>query len=242
MVGFVKFDPWAFLESEQRAAANGGLARTPKDDTHPANKPRTLAALATLAAQPSQNEGWEVGQSSSPTDHNHRGENRKCEAASAKVAKVAKVEKPIATSEEAPCGDVEEERAAIAEYDGGAPRAWAEALARLDPAYPPGDVLLKRWVQFIDDCGRFLDEGWAVCAARLGWEPIDLFGCNRIKPFARINRAGLLWLLNGRKLLALSADAAAIATASGSYHTFRRHMREPGGVPAWELSPKAEVQ
>ncbi len=35
-----------------------------------------------------------------------------------------------------------EERAAIIEYDGGAPRAWAEALARLDPARPP-----------VGDCG-----------------------------------------------------------------------------------------
>ena len=33
-------------------------------------------------------------------------------------------------------GDLEEERAAIIEYDGGAPHPWAEALARLDPATP----------------------------------------------------------------------------------------------------------
>src|SRR5690348_15488396 len=33
--------------------------------------------------------------------------------------------------------ETEEERAAIIEYDGGVPRAWAEALARLDPANPP---------------------------------------------------------------------------------------------------------
>jgi hypothetical protein len=39
-----------------------------------------------------------------------------------------------------PWSDAEEERAAIAEYDGGAPRAWAEALARLDPNKPAGDV------------------------------------------------------------------------------------------------------
>jgi hypothetical protein len=235
MVAFVKFDPWAFLESEQRAAANDGLVRTPKDDTHHANKPRTLATLATLAALPPQNGEWEIEQSSSPTDHNHRCENRNSEATPAKVAKVAKVQ-------EARWGVVEEERAAIAEYDGGAPRAWAEALARLDPAYPPGDVSPKRWVQFIDDCGRFLDEGWAVCAARLGWEPIDLFGCNRTKPFARIDCAGLLWLLNGRKLFALTADAATIATASGGFLSFRRRMREPGGVLAWELSPEADLQ
>jgi len=47
--------------------------------------------------------------------------------------------------------DAEEERAAIIEYDGGAPRAWAEALTRLDPNNPPSDVPPQRWLRFIDD-------------------------------------------------------------------------------------------
>ena len=32
-------------------------------------------------------------------------------------------------------GSAQEERAAVIEYDGRAPRNWAEALARLDPAF-----------------------------------------------------------------------------------------------------------
>jgi hypothetical protein len=57
--------------------------------------------------------------------------------------------------------DTEEERSAIVEYDGGVPRDWAEAMARLDPRKPPSDVPPRRWLRFIDDCGRFLDGGWA---------------------------------------------------------------------------------
>jgi hypothetical protein len=76
----------------------------------------------------------------------------------------------------------EEERAAIVEHDGGARRAWAEALARLDPAKPPRDVPLDRWERFIDDCGRFLDLGWANRAEALGWGPLHLFGCDRERP------------------------------------------------------------
>jgi hypothetical protein len=118
----------------------------------------------------------------------------------------------------------------------------AEGLARLDPGSPPCDVPMTRWVHFIDDCRRFLDDGWANCAERLGWTPLDLFSCDSTKPLVRINRAGLLWLLNGRQLLALSADAAAIATANGGYLTLQRRKREPGGVLAWELSREADVQ
>jgi hypothetical protein len=128
-----------------------------------------------------------------------------------------------------------DERAATIEYDGGAPRAWAEALARLDPASPPRDIPPIRWLRFIDDCGRFIDDGWAARAEALGWGPLDLFGCNRDKPFARISQAGLLWLIEGRKLLALTGDTAAIATHSGGKLTYYRRQLEAGGVLAWEM-------
>ncbi len=131
--------------------------------------------------------------------------------------------------------EAEQERAAIAEYDGGAPRVWAEALARLDPAHPPCDISPMRWLRFIDDCGRFLDDGWAARAEALGWGSLELFGCNRDEPFARISQAGLLWLLEGRKLLALTAETAAIATHSGGKLTYYRRLLEAGGVLAWEL-------
>jgi hypothetical protein len=131
--------------------------------------------------------------------------------------------------------EAEEERAAIAEHDGGAPRVWVEALARLDPNRPPCDISPMRWLRFIDDCGRFLDEGWAARAEALGWGPLDLFGSNRDRSFARISQAGLLWLLEGRKLLALTADVAAIATHSGGKLTFYRQQLEASGVLAWEL-------
>jgi len=129
------------------------------------------------------------------------------------------------------------ERAAIAKGDvAGGPRAWAEALARLDPATPPGDVPLRRWQQFIDDCGRFLDHGWAEKSNALGWRPLDLFGCDRERPWARIDRSGLLWLLDGRKLVALTAKTASIEAASGVRHTYYRAPIEAGRVVlAWEL-------
>ena len=129
-----------------------------------------------------------------------------------------------------------EECAGVIEYDGFAPRAWAEALARLDPARPPGDVPPKRWLRFIDDCGHFLDDGWARCAAQLGWTPFDLFGCDRAKPFVRIDRCGLLWRLEGRKLRVLTRDTAVIDTINGRSLTFYRRYHEPGQVLAWDLT------
>ena len=235
MAGFAKFDPHAFLEREKRVAANTGLVQTAKGNPHQANNPRTLAGLATLAAAPSQNENQDIWQLSKTDDHHHHSKNHKSESDPAKVAKVAKVGPSVAAIEEATWGEADDERAAIIEYDGGAFRVWAEALARLDPARPPCDVSPMRWLRFIDDCGRFLDEGWAARAEALGWGPLDLFGCNRDKPFARISQAGLLWLLEGRNLSALTADTAAVTTPSGGHVSFYRRQLETGGILAWEF-------
>jgi hypothetical protein len=132
--------------------------------------------------------------------------------------------------------EAHEEGAAIIEFDGGAPKLWAEALARLDPTSPPGDVPLKRWLRFIDDCGRFLDADWAAHAASLGWTPLHLFGCDRDRPWARIDHQGLLWLINGNRLVALGAETAIIETVSGARQTYHRSPVRPGHVVLpWEL-------
>jgi hypothetical protein len=126
--------------------------------------------------------------------------------------------------------DVEEECA-------GVPRDWAEGLARLDPARLPADVSPHRWRQFIDDAGRFLDCGWAARAAALGWRALDIFGCDRERPFARLDRAGLIWLIYCGKLIAMTADTATIERPSGARQTYRRVSAEPSCIAlAWELA------
>jgi hypothetical protein len=95
----------------------------------------------------------------------------------------------------------------------------------------------RRWLQFIHDCGRFLDSGWAGQAAALGWGPFDLFGCDWERPFARADHSGLLWLLSGGRLVALTANAAVIETLAGGHQTYRRSTTDVGRVVlAWQPS------
>jgi hypothetical protein len=132
--------------------------------------------------------------------------------------------------------DAHEERAAIVEHDGGVPRAWAEGFARLDPNKPPGDVPPRRWLRFIDDSGHFLDAGWAERAAALGWGPLDLFGCDRERPFARVDHLGLLWLRDGGTIVEIRRDRAILKTEGGALQTYYRRPVEVGRVVlAWEL-------
>jgi hypothetical protein len=132
-------------------------------------------------------------------------------------------------------GEAEEERAAIIEHDGGILREWAEGFARLNPDRPPKDVPPKRWLQFIDDIGWFLDSPFCAVAAALGWTAFDLFGADRDRPFARIDHAGLLWLLNGNRLAMLAETTATIETRTGARQTYRLKPSAPGRVLAWEL-------
>jgi len=127
-------------------------------------------------------------------------------------------------------------RAVIVEQHGRIPRDWAEGSARLDPDHPPADVPHRCWQQFVDDARRILDGGFAERAAALGWGSHDLFGCDRDRPFARIDQAGLCWLIAGNRLVDLSESAATIETWSGVRQRYRRKPSEPGRVLAWELS------
>ena len=127
------------------------------------------------------------------------------------------------------------ERTAIVEHGAYVALEWAEGVARLDPDRPPTEVPLRRWHRFVDDCGLFLDSGWAAEAAALRWGPVELFGCDRCTPFARIDRMGLLWLLNGRRLVAMTDTAAVIECAAIVQQTYRRVVTQPGRVLAWEI-------
>jgi hypothetical protein len=95
-------------------------------------------------------------------------------------------------------------------------------LDGLDPACPPGDVPKSRWAQFIADARAFRASGFADQARALGWTEVDLFGCDDQRPFARIDCMGLVWLLKGDRIVALTAETAVIETKDGARLTYRR--------------------
>ena len=116
-------------------------------------------------------------------------------------------------------------------------REWAEGIARLQTMPPPANVPPRRWEQFIDDTARFANH-WDAKAAALGWAVADLWGCHRDKPYERIDCAGLLWLLNGAEIVAMTAQTATIRTRTGAIQTYRRRSTPPWTGLAWELEQR----
>jgi hypothetical protein len=114
--------------------------------------------------------------------------------------------------------------------------AFGRALAALESRCPdlvPAD----RWQQAAAD-GRAFITRWGNQAEALGWSPRDLFGLHQppVKPhpsYSRLSRydhTGLVWLLQGRSVLAMTDGTAAIENATGAI-TIHRRFNKPAFGP-----------
>jgi hypothetical protein len=107
------------------------------------------------------------------------------------------------------------------------------ALERRCPDWVP----IERWQQCVEDGRRFL-AAWGRQAEALGWTSADLFGlhtppANPHPSYSRLSRydaTGMLWLLAGNPVVALTADSASIRHPTGSIITYRR-FNKPGLGP-----------
>jgi hypothetical protein len=114
---------------------------------------------------------------------------------------------------------------------GRTPTAFAgvfDALERRCPEY----VEVDRWHRAVADGERFLAQ-WAEQARQLGWTARDLFGLHTppdkpapsYRRLSRYDAVGLIWLLEGREVIALTTDTAAIRWPSGSVTVYRKNNK-----------------
>jgi hypothetical protein len=96
----------------------------------------------------------------------------------------------------------------------------------------PAHIEPVRWRQVMEDGERFLAE-WGDQAKALGWTSRDLFGLDEVPAnphptYQRLSRydcTGLIWLLQGCPVVALTEATAAIKMPTGSITTYRRHNK-----------------
>ncbi len=151
----------------------------------------------------------------------------------------------------APDADAFEERAAIFEHDAGLPRRDAETLAaqeqgRADAPSLHGE-LVDRWAAEIERLAKlpavspdgaealkraqaFISEGWALQAARLGWDETELFGVCPRAPWHRLDRKGAAF---GGAVQAITQDAVVYASGLRRYRALVNNAG--GGLLFWEL-------
>ena len=118
---------------------------------------------------------------------------------------------------------------------------FGRTLAELERRCPD-HVELDRWQKAAEDGRRFLAT-WGEQAEGLGWTARDLFGLAPIpdKPasnyrlLSRYDLTGLIWLLDGRQVVVLTANTAAIENSTGTTMVYRRHNKPAFGPPGDSL-------
>ncbi len=107
---------------------------------------------------------------------------------------------------------------------------WAAEIGRLAtlPAVSPeGAKALKR-------AQAFISEGWALQAARLGWDEVEFFGVCPRAPWQRLDRKGAAF---GGAVQAVTAEAVAYVGGQRRYRV--QVNNDNGAVPIWELAGEA---
>jgi hypothetical protein len=123
-------------------------------------------------------------------------------------------------------------------FEGAQSRSFSDFPGRYDrtmaalEARCPDLVPDARWQAAVEDGRRFLSQ-WSKQAGALGWTARDLFGLHTppAKPhpsYSRLSRydeTGLIWLLQGRPVVALTETTAAIQNPTGAITIYRRHNK-----------------
>jgi hypothetical protein len=81
------------------------------------------------------------------------------------------------------------------------------------------------------------EDGWLPQLGLLGWTALEVFGCHPCAPLVRHDAAGLLVALEGRRVLAVTAEAVALGSPSGAALQHRNWPMTPQAVPIWQLPP-----
>ncbi len=119
----------------------------------------------------------------------------------------------------------------------GVPEAWVRGVADLLAMARPASCPPERWKALREDSYAFLRDH-AARAHDLRWTALDLFGVHPVKPWERLDVMGLVPLLQGRRITALSESRAEFRDHGGGELTYRRARRaSPTEVClVWELA------
>ena len=114
------------------------------------------------------------------------------------------------------------------------PSEWTSGVHQLLITGAPRGFTVDMWRQLGEDAVRFLDR-WGSEASRLGWTTLDLFGVHPVVPTARYDAMGLVPLIRGSEVIAITARSASMRGGPGASLSYVRGIGMRG-VPAWSFA------
>jgi hypothetical protein len=96
----------------------------------------------------------------------------------------------------------------------------------------PDYIEPERWRQAVEDGRHFLAR-WGTQAQAFSWTVRDMFGLHKppeephpsYRRLSRYDATGLIWLLEGREVIALAEETATIRWPSGAVTVYRKHNK-----------------
>jgi hypothetical protein len=190
------------------------------------NASKTFAGFATFARVQGHNSSAELP----------AAEIEKSDSGAAKAAKAAKVGTSEAAAEpslayESVSADPSGATCSVRIIELPQAQRYRRTFAALQTKCP-ALVPINRWRQCVED-GRCFLAKWGEQAEALAWTAADLFGLHTppSKPhpsYSRLSRydcTGLVWLLQGLPVVALTADTASIRHPTGNITVYRKHNK-----------------
>lgn len=110
---------------------------------------------------------------------------------------------------------------------------WFEGVAQLGEMVRPARIRPDAWRQIVADAVRFLRD-WGTQASSLGWTTLDIFGAHPTHPVERVDCVGMIAILHGAEVVAISDATICTRNRSGARLTYRRRPL-PDSVPLWRL-------
>jgi hypothetical protein len=134
-----------------------------------------------------------------------------------------------------------EERAAIIEHDGGAPRQLAEVFAQFEICAPPPGIDPGRWHGAQEAFAGLLASGVAAKALRLGWDSREIIGICRSLSHDSPSRAGLTWSIKPGDTVPDVRRSGCIIAYGNVRHIWKRAPIGADICLPWDMAKPARI-
>ena len=121
----------------------------------------------------------------------------------------------------------------------GNPDPWADGVAQLRRMMPLDGFSVAQWHQIATDAAALLT-AWGNEMHQLGWSAADAFGIHPDVLGRAVRGWGLALLLDGGRVVDVTAAGATIKRLNGVQQSFTRRSGN-GAVPVWEIGPARDT-
>lgn len=119
------------------------------------------------------------------------------------------------------------ERSCILSNDMNLPFKWADAVVKLRSIERPQMISQTSWLEIKSACTQLYMDDFALLKLIInnGWSLEDVYGCNKVAPFVRVDCMGLLLLLHqGDEVVGVNKERIKILRRSGKVNYLYKRL------------------